>query len=79
MTGLGFFEHSTWVSVVVYIYLYLFLSPHEFRYLFAHFKYIGTDFEADMAKMKEDPKTLEWWKLMDTFQVSQPSFSYVLL
>ena len=42
-----------------------------FRYenlLFACFDYIGTDYEADMAKMAADPRTREWWTLTDPMQ-----------
>lgn len=37
-------------------------------FLFAYFEYTGKDFEADMAKMAADPKTLEWWKIMEPMQ-----------
>jgi len=36
--------------------------------LFAYFEYVGTDFEADMQKMADDPKTQEWWELMKPMQ-----------
>jgi L-rhamnose mutarotase len=36
--------------------------------LFAYYEYHGTDFAADMAKMAADPKTQEWWKIMDPMQ-----------
>jgi L-rhamnose mutarotase len=36
--------------------------------LFAYFEYIGDDYEADMAKMAEDPKTREWWTHTDPMQ-----------
>jgi len=29
--------------------------------LFAYFEYIGSDFDADMKKMADDPLTQEWW------------------
>lgn len=29
--------------------------------LFSYFEYIGSDFEADMAKMAADPTTQKWW------------------
>lgn len=29
--------------------------------LFGSWEYVGTDFEADMAKMAADPKNKEWW------------------
>jgi len=41
--------------------------------LFAYFEYTGDDFEADMAKMAADPKTQEWWTLMDPMQKSIPT------
>lgn len=35
--------------------------PDGRLYLFSYFEYIGSDFEADAAKMAEDPATQEWW------------------
>ena len=37
--------------------------------LFAYFEYVGTDFAGDMAKMAADPKTREWWDIMEPMQV----------
>jgi L-rhamnose mutarotase len=37
-------------------------------YLFGYFEYHGTDFQADMAKMAADPKTQEWWAIMEPMQ-----------
>lgn len=31
--------------------------------VFARFDYTGSDYEADMQKMAQDPVTQEWWKL----------------
>ena len=31
------------------------------HYLFSYFEYVGTDFNADMAKMAADPVTQRWW------------------
>jgi L-rhamnose mutarotase len=36
--------------------------------LFGYFEYHGTDFAADMARMAADPKTQEWWALMQPMQ-----------
>ena len=36
--------------------------------LFGYMEYHGTDFNADMAKMAADPKTQEWWKIMQPIQ-----------
>jgi L-rhamnose mutarotase len=29
--------------------------------LFSYFEYVGSDFDADMAKMGEDQTTQDWW------------------
>jgi len=34
---------------------------HKDSYLFSYFEYVGTDFDADMAKMAADPTTQKWW------------------
>jgi len=38
--------------------------------LIANFKYTGSDFEADMAKIGEDPETRRWWIITDGMQES---------
>ena len=38
------------------------------HFLFSYFEYVGTDFEADMAKMAADPTTQEWWTLCEPCQ-----------
>jgi Uncharacterized conserved protein len=43
----------------------IFLRDHI---LFAYFEYLGDDFAADMAKMAADPKTQEWWAIMNPMQ-----------
>ena len=37
-------------------------------YLFSYFEYVGSDFEADMKKMGDDPETQRWWKVTDPCQ-----------
>ena len=37
-------------------------------FLFSYMEYTGDDFEADMKKMADDPKTQEWWKETDPCQ-----------
>ena len=32
-------------------------------YLFSYFEYIGKDYDADTAKMSEDPVTQKWWSV----------------
>lgn len=32
-------------------------------YLFSYFEYVGDDYEKDMEKMSQDPKTQEWWSV----------------
>jgi L-rhamnose mutarotase len=41
---------------------------HKNGFLFSHYEYVGEDYEADMAKMKADPVSQEWWKLTDPCQ-----------
>jgi len=41
---------------------------HKDNMLYAYFEYIGTDFSSDMAKMAADPKTQEWWAVMEPMQ-----------
>ena len=36
--------------------------------LFGYFEYVGEDFAADMARMAADPKTQQWWSLMQPMQ-----------
>jgi len=36
--------------------------------LFAYFEYHGSNFMADMEKMAADPKTQEWWSIMEPMQ-----------
>jgi len=41
---------------------------HKDGMLYAYFEYAGKDFAADMAKMAADPKTKEWWAIMEPMQ-----------
>jgi L-rhamnose mutarotase len=47
----------------------IFLRDHT---LFAYFEYTGSDFEEDMRKMAADPKTQEWWAIMEPMQEPLP-------
>ncbi len=48
--------------------IYLTQFPDGKYYLFSYFEYTGNDFDADMAKMAEDPTTQKWWKQTDPCQ-----------
>ena len=48
--------------------IYLTQFPDGKYYLFSYFEYTGDDFDADMKKMANDPKTQEWWKETDPCQ-----------
>ncbi len=48
--------------------IYLTQFPDGKYYLFSYFEYVGDDFDADMAKMAEDPTTQKWWKQTDPCQ-----------
>ncbi|MFO7935035.1 MAG: L-rhamnose mutarotase [Bacteroidales bacterium] len=41
---------------------------HKDGLLFAYFEYTGNDYEADMEKMAADPRTQEWWSIMEPMQ-----------
>lgn len=41
-------------------------------YLFSYFEYAGSDFDADMKKMADDPMTQKWWKETDPCQQPLP-------
>ena len=45
----------------------IFLKEPE-NLLFAYWEYHGTDFAADMEKMKLVPEMKDWWKITDTMQ-----------
>ncbi|KAK4245756.1 rhamnose mutarotase [Corynascus novoguineensis] len=38
--------------------------------LFASFKYVGSDYAADMERMRANPKVREWWRMTDGMQES---------
>ncbi len=42
-------------------------------FLFSYFEYHGADFAADMARMAADPKTQEWWAIMEPMQDPLPT------
>jgi L-rhamnose mutarotase len=41
-------------------------------YLFAYLEYTGTNFDADMKQMGDDPETQRWWKETDPCQSPLP-------
>jgi L-rhamnose mutarotase len=42
------------------------------KFLFSYFEYVGTDLEADMKAMADDPETQRWWKETDPCQIRLP-------
>jgi L-rhamnose mutarotase len=42
-------------------------------YLFGYYEYLGSNYQADMAKMAADSVTQEWWKLTDPCQEGLPT------
>ena len=42
------------------------------KYLFSYFEYVGTDLEADMKAVADDPETQRWWKETDPCQIQLP-------
>jgi L-rhamnose mutarotase len=45
----------------------IFLSEGE-NLLFAYWEYAGSDFAADQARMRADPRMQDWWRITDTMQ-----------
>jgi L-rhamnose mutarotase len=41
-------------------------------YEFGYYEYTGTNFEADMAAMAKEPRTIEWLKVCDPMQKPLP-------
>lgn len=41
--------------------IYLRRLPDGNHYLFSYFEYSGDDFDADMARIADDPVTRKWW------------------
>lgn len=41
--------------------------------LFSYYEYVGTDYEADMAKMAADPETQRWWDVCKPCQQPLPT------
>lgn len=65
------YHADVWPEVLKTIYDCNIRNYSIYRYgelLFSYFEYIGSDFEADSAKMGEDPKTQEWWDVMKPMQ-----------
>ena len=62
---------DVWPDVLKQIYQSNIRNYSIYRYgeiLFSYFEYIGDDFEADMAKMAEDPTTQHWWDICKPLQ-----------
>jgi L-rhamnose mutarotase len=45
----------------------IFLREPE-NLLFAYWEYVGTDFPADMARMRADARMQDWWRITDPMQ-----------
>ncbi|KAH7138770.1 L-rhamnose 1-epimerase-like protein [Dendryphion nanum] len=48
----------------------IFLVDYPRPTLFASFKWVGEDWDSDMARMAANPKVQEWWKMTDGMQES---------
>ncbi len=42
---------------------------HKDGLLFSYFEYYGDDYKKDMEKMAADPKTRQWWDIMEPMQI----------
>ena len=52
--------------------IYLRKLPDGKYYLFSYFEYIGSDFDADSAKMAAAETTQKWWELCTPCQAPLP-------
>jgi len=62
---------AVWPSVLQRLYdsnIRNYTIYHRDGILFSHFEYIGTDFEADSAKISADPQTRKWWEVCEPCQ-----------
>jgi L-rhamnose mutarotase len=62
---------DVWPDILAKIYECNIRNYSIYRYgeiLFSYFEYIGSDFDADMALMAEDPMTQKWWGVCKPLQ-----------
>ena len=52
--------------------IYLQRMPDGKLYEFAHYEYVGDDYERDMAWLDAQPRNAEWLKLCDPMQIPLP-------
>jgi L-rhamnose mutarotase len=68
-TSLGHCEAMSEVSADLLDSIFLLEEPRPM--LFASYKYVGDDWDADMKRMAANPKVKEWWTVTDSMQESQ--------
>ena len=62
---------DVWPDILAKIYECNIRNYSIYRYgelLFSYFEYIGSNFDADMALMAEDPMTQKWWGVCKPLQ-----------
>lgn len=62
------YHAAVWPSVLAQIEKSNITNYSIFRHgelLFSYYEYVGDDFDADMAKMAEDPETRRWWSIQE--------------
>jgi L-rhamnose mutarotase len=52
--------------------IFLQQMPDGKWYEFGYYEYVGDDFEGDMRKMDQEPRTKEWLKVCDPMQIPLP-------
>lgn len=65
------YHAAVWPSVLAQIEKSNITNYSIFRHgelLFSYYEYVGDDFDADMAKMAEDPETRRWWSIQEPLQ-----------
>lgn len=69
------YHQAVWPTVLEQISKSNIRNYSIFRYgelLFSYFEYVGDDFDADMARMAEDPETQRWWAVQAPLQRPVP-------
>lgn len=52
--------------------IFLTEMPDGMPYLFGYYEYHGNDYQADMARLSDEPRNAEWLSMTDPMQIPLP-------
>ena len=55
--------------------IFLATMPDDRPYLFGYYEYVGSNYQADMAKLAAEPRNAEWLAMTDPMQIPLPGKS----